>query len=367
MAAELLLNTWIDANLLLGLFVLLWIPVRRLLPLKGLRLAFIGQARALELVIVAVLLASVLPSLVSGLSVFETPTVSDMLLANFLSGNIDMSAVRFEALLGLRERLVEAFLLQDALWAQMLLAVLATGGVVHAIRFGRASLRLRGIVKRSHPWRRFGRLRLVISEEVRVPFSTCGLRNRYVILPVEVLAHNRDLHYALAHEFQHLRQFDLAYEIGLEALKPLFFLNPAFAVMCRQLRELREMSCDQQVAMRPHLDRSGYCRSLIRANERACRHGTVFFPVGPVVALVGAGDGSVLNSQLGRRIFALTDCPSSTGGQRTWRLIGLALCILLLSGAVVMRSSSGWSHDRIMLSTIVNLERLGERNATSQE
>ncbi len=42
------------------------------------------------------------------------------------------------------------------------------------------------------------------------------------------LARRTNLAVSLAHEFQHLRQGDIEWEILLEAIKPIFFLNPAF-------------------------------------------------------------------------------------------------------------------------------------------
>lgn len=363
MTAEFLLNAWIDANLMLGAFLILWLAASRLMSASGLDAAVIGQARALEWLCLVLVAAPFLSRGLAGVDMAAVPNVSDMLVAHYLHGNLDVSAGDFEAMLGIREDLVASFLAQQSPWAVALLAGLSVGAAYHAGTLLLGWVRLRGLVKRAHVWRRFGRLQLVVSSEVRVPFSTCGLRNRYVVLPSDLLGNDRDIHFALAHEFQHLRRHDLAFEVAIEALRPLFFWNPAFRILCRQLRDLRELSCDQAIAIRRPASLRGYCNSLIRASERARSPETVFVPAAPVVAFVGAGSGSALDSRLGRRILALTEGPPSTIGHSGWKLVCLALCAALLVGAVVMRAPSGWSHDRIMLSTIVNLERLNERNA----
>ncbi len=78
----------------------------------------------------------------------------------------------------------------------------------------------------------------------------------------------------LAHEFQHLRQGDIEWEILLEALKPIFFLNPAFHAWKRQVEKLRELSCDSQVLTR---GRIGVCDYWIfkvkrKATVKSCKY-----------------------------------------------------------------------------------------------
>ena len=362
MAADNLLNAWIDTNLLLCLLAALWLPTRRLLAPFQWGRALVGQSQALNLVFAAVLLAPILVRVFTSNAAVPL-NLSDMLVAFYLDGNVEMSASRFEALLGLRHQLVDTFLDQQALWARLFLALLVAGVAVGVLRFALAILGLRRCLQRAHPWRKFGRLHLVISGEARTPFSACGLWSRYIVLPADLLGHGPDMRFTLAHEFQHLRKSDLAQEIAVELLRPLFVWNPAFHICCRQMRELREMACDQAVAQRRPAELGGYCRSLIRASERA-RNGRQFFmPVGPAVAFVGSGQGSARESQLGLRILSLTSAVAPGAGRTAWKVVGLLLCVALVMGAVLLRSPSGWSHDRIMLSTIVNLERLDERNA----
>ncbi|NDR56735.1 M56 family metallopeptidase [Aliiruegeria sabulilitoris] len=363
MAAEGILNAWIDANILLLVLVAAWLPLRRVLAQGWLGQALMGQARAMEWIFISVVVAPFLARLVSSPAAGQF-NLSDLLVAQYLDGNVEMSATQFETLLGLRADLTDAFLLQQAPWAQGLLVLLLLGLLVSVARLGLAVLRLRRMLNRAHVWRRFGRLELLISDDANVPFSTCGLRRRFVVLPSDAVAHGQDLHFTLAHEFQHLRQADLLHEFAVEALRPFFFWNPAFHICSRQLRELREMACDQALTLRRPVELGGYCRSLIRACGRARADGALFIPVGPAVGFVDSRHGTALNSQLGRRIVALTGRTPSPLGQKTWKAIGLLLCALLALGAVLMRSPTGWSHDRIMLSTIVNLERLDARNAS---
>ncbi|SDK24921.1 M56 family metallopeptidase [Aliiruegeria lutimaris] len=366
MAVEDILNAWIDANILLLVLVAVWLPMRRAFARGRFGQALMGQARAMEWIFIAVIVAPFVARLVSAPEAGHL-NFSDILLAQYLNGNVEMSASRFESLLGLRTEMTDAFLLQRVPWTQGVLALLLLGLVLSVARLCLAALKLRRVLKNAHPWRRFGRLELLISDETSVPFSTCGLRRRFVVLPAATLAHGRDLHFTLSHEFQHLRQLDLLHEFAAEALRPFFFWNPAFHLCSRQMRELREMACDQAMALRRPDELGGYCRSLIRACGRARAERTIFAPLGPAVGFVETRRDTALNSQLGRRIVALTGHTPSPAGQQIWKAIGLLLCLLLAVGAVLMRSPTGWSHDRIMLSTIVNLERLGQRNASQPQ
>ena len=74
----------------------------------------------------------------------------------------------------------------------------------------------------------------------------------------------------------------------------------------------------------------------------------------------------ISTSMLRLRILALTGYDGRTDGSRLiYLLFMVPLITFVMISAVMMRSPADWSHDRLMLSTIVNLERLETRNSNN--
>ncbi len=254
---------------------------------------------------------------------------------------------------------------QTLLW---LLGGLALGFVIFAARLLASVLKLRREIEESFIWRRFGQLDLRLSDRAAVPFSTRSLRRRIVVLPTSMLAEPDDMRIALGHELQHLRQRDVDWEIALELLRPLFFWNPAFYLWKRQVEELRELSCDRQVLQRKGYDVAAYCQCLLRVCHNSLKRKRLFALRGPVVALVQTENrlfGQRSAQVLRHRMVALIEGKAE---HRPRALAGLMLAPLVgltILAAVAIQQPGDWSHDRLMLSTIINLERLESMNASS--
>ncbi|MDN3720689.1 M56 family metallopeptidase [Roseibium salinum] len=92
-----------------------------------------------------------------------------------------------------------------------------------------------------------------------------------MVIPSDLLAEPDDLRLVLKHEFQHLRQGDVAWEVGLELLRPFFFWNPFFYYWKSEVERLRELACDQKVAEDAHVDLRSYCLCLLRAAQAGLR------------------------------------------------------------------------------------------------
>jgi beta-lactamase regulating signal transducer with metallopeptidase domain len=172
-----------------------------------------------------------------------------------------------------------------------------------------------------------------------------------------------DMGIALAHELQHLRQSDTGWEIGLELLRPLFFWNPVFSLWKRQMESLRELACDQQLLARGRTAPRAYADCLLRVCAASLGAGPQGRSVAVTVPLVlAASPGNHRRAAaLEARLTALLDA----GVPQPRRWVGaLALSVLLFGlsiAAVGVQRQGGWSQDRLMLATIVNLERLDQR------
>ncbi|MFV1486089.1 MULTISPECIES: M56 family metallopeptidase [unclassified Phaeobacter] len=365
MNAESFLNAYIDLNLLLLAGTVLWLALRAMLARSRLGPAFRPQLRLLNGM---TLLLTVSPILVVALTTYvvsQPPTLSDMLVAQYLQGNVNMSATRFESILGLREDLVRALMAQTSLWAQLAIAALIVGALLSLAQLGLAVLRLRAGLRQAYIWKRLGRIEIRISDRSTVAFSTRGLFTRYVVLPSALVTNPSDLRLSVAHELQHFRQWDVECEFLLEALRPFLFWNPAYHLWRREVQMLREFACDQALMTRGQRDIRAYCECLIRACTLAARDPIRFVQRSPSVALVDRRELR-RGATLARRIDVVTAAQQPQDPHMFgWMLVSTMLATGVIATALLMQRPGDWSHDRIMLSTIVNLERMAHRNAVT--
>ncbi len=361
MQTDALLNAYIDLNILLLAGALLWLALRSGLARTRLGKAYRPQLRLLNAVTLLLALSPLLVLALTRVLAHPSPNLSDLLVAQYLQGNVGMSAVRFEGLLGLREDFVRTLLNGQAPWARLLVLGFATGSLICFFQLAISVVRLRKSLTRSFPWKRIGRTRLLLSDEARVAYSTRGIWARYVVLPTSLLEHPKDLRLSVAHELQHFRQRDIECEFLLSALRPLLFWNPAFYLWRREVRLLREFACDQALKSRPGFDLRGYCECLIRACAKASRDPVLFARRSPTVALVDRRETRRGSSALARRLRAVTAPQPHSTDTFGWTLVSGLLVAAVIMTALLLQRPADWSHDRIMLSTIVNLERMASR------
>ncbi|NIZ15111.1 M56 family metallopeptidase [Phaeobacter sp. HF9A] len=363
MKADALLNTYIDLNLLVLAGALLWLAARAGLRRTSLATAYGPQLRLLNGMTVLLAATPVLVLLLHLSGLGHAPTLSDVLVSQYLQGNVNMSATHFESLIGLREDLVRDISGGSTTWSQIVAALLISGAALSALLLGAAILRLRRALAAAYLWKRIGRVDLLLSDDTAVAYSTRGLWRRYVVLPTALLADPRDLRVTLAHELQHFRQKDVEIAFLMECLRPLLFWNPAYYLWRRDMRMVREFACDQTLGAQGRFDLRSYCECLIRASERARETPIFLSSRSPSVALLNRRE---IHSAplLARRIIAATELPPQGRQGLLWTGIsGLIACAVVITAFLIQRPSD-WSHDRIMLSTIVNLERMAQRGSS---
>lgn len=375
-----LFDIYVDLNITLAITALLWLTAKLLMGRFADRLAFtvqLGLLNGLFAIIIAspaivaayqhLLAANVVPA---GLSV----NLTDYAVSQYLRGGIALPAQDFQSLLGLRGRMTENILTMAPGFGAGAVLFLAAGFSYFGFRLIVGLVRLNRMLSACHMWRRNGRVQLLLSDRALVPFTARGLIRHYVVIPSDLLAEPEDLRLVLKHEFQHLRQGDAAWEIGLELLRPFFFWNPFFYFWKSEVERLRELACDQKVAEDAHVDLRSYCMCLLRAaqaglrkrQEQISRDNTSGVAA---VALLEVHEKLLRRSpalKLRRRVEALME-PSRV--RPHWGLTGLAILpmvgIIFLT-ALSIQKSADWSQDRLMLSAIVNLERLQVINTFGQ-
>ncbi|MEM9426720.1 MAG: M56 family metallopeptidase [Pseudomonadota bacterium] len=372
-AGEALLDAFINANILFVICFAIWLAVRTGMQYLGLKHAYGTQLKLLKVLFLAIAFAPFIAAAFramqsSGVAPPMNINLSDAVVAYYLNGGFQMESSKFEALVLMRDNFVLSLLNADGLAAQAVIALFLTGFAVGVLRLTMSVLCLWRIVTASYAWRNFGRIKLRLSDRTLVPFSTRGFRNYYVVIPSHMLSEADELKVAIAHELQHVRQGDLEWEVLLEALKPMFFLNPAYHAWKRQVEHLRELNCDTQVLLNGRIDVRSYCETLLSVCQKTLRRDRAFVLAVPKVTLVTADRSSVFDkkrSLLEHRIHSALESKRT----RFQRLLFVAISVPLLAATTLttlaIQSPGDWSHDRLMLSTVVNLDRLDEINRLS--
>lgn len=372
-AGEAMLDAFINANILFGVCFVLWLVVRTAMHHSGLRHAYDTQLKLMKVVFLTVACAPVIAAAYhamqnSGLARDMNINLSDAVVAYYLNGGFQMEASKFEALVHLRDSFVLQILNADGFVARAVITVFLAGMAVGLLRLALSVSCLWRIVAASYTWRDFGRVKMRLSDRTLVPFSTRGFRNYYVVVPSQMLSETAELKVAIAHELQHIRQGDLEWEVILEALKPIFFLNPAYHALKRQVEHLRELNCDHQILLSGRIDVRSYCETLLSVCQRTLHRDRAFVLAVPKVTLVTADRSSLSEA---KSSFLEQRITSALNSKRTrfQRLLFVAISVPLLAATTLttlaIQSPGDWSHDRLMLSTVVNLDRLNEINKLS--
>ncbi|NOD63784.1 MULTISPECIES: M56 family metallopeptidase [unclassified Ruegeria] len=355
------LDAYIELNIVLALSAAIWLMARVALTRTTLRHGYVAQLRALKVLCVCILISPFLALGVSSLAAHAWPggavALGDIAVAAYLRGDIAMPAVQFEALLNTRERWVDLALSGQQPVFISLAALFAVVAVVYAVRAFRDAVMIRQTVRSSFLWRKSAKVDIRLSDRITVPFAVRGLRRRHVVLPSHLLDTPRELRFALAHEFQHIRAGDVEWELGFELLRPLLFWNPAYLMLKYQFGRLRELACDQSVVARKRIDAREYTTCLLDYCARTLSTRN------PRVLNVAFVTGGKAKRVLRQRVIALTDAqPAEAPLPALFLGMSLTFAILLALGAASIQQTQDWSHDRLMLSTVVNLERLQARN-----
>jgi murein DD-endopeptidase MepM/ murein hydrolase activator NlpD len=117
------------------------------------------------------------------------------------------------------------------------------------------------------------RVRLVTSDELRVPF-TCGTIRPALFLPRAVLDSREAglVESVLAHELAHVRRWDDLVLRGKLLVASLYFFNPLAWLSVRKMQEESERSCDDIVLSTGRLSARTYGRGIVAVLRLGLRH-----------------------------------------------------------------------------------------------
>ncbi len=351
------LDLAVDANVVLLLAFGLWALAQWGIVRSPLRRHYGLQLRLLRSVLVLVVLSPILSigAILASQTLWPNApiTVSDAAVAAYLRGDIAMPAMEFEALLNTRSRIFDTILSGDVAWMNAALLMVLIGSLVLVAQTVSRALKVHRTVSNAYVWRRSKSTDIRLSDTVRVPFAARGLFRRHVVLPSSLLMQPEKLRIVMAHEFEHLRQNDVEWELLFEILRPVLYLNPAFLLWKRAFERLREFNCDQAVLESARVSPKAYAQCLLSFCERSVTPGSArTFNV----AFIRTGSSSARNA-LEARIMALRDGRNKTGGTFVFASILAVLAVGIVLSAASVRNPGDWSQDRLTLSMIVNIDR----------
>jgi beta-lactamase regulating signal transducer with metallopeptidase domain len=238
--------------------------------------------------------------------------------------------------------------------ARVVGGLFALGLVMMLIKAGREIRILAATLSNAHSLRGSGllgrrrlrhRVQVLVSDRVRVPFSFWLPGCSLVVVPEELIFQPRHLRMALRHEAQHHRQGDTRTVWVCQAVRALFYWNPAARNLIRQILELQEFACDEAIVARSQSCTDDYCGCLVWVAQTALetRPG--------VISIAMAGRNPKL---LARRIEVLQErsfrvCNSWVG--RSTAVLGLALLtsVSLAFNAPVADRRIEWSDAQHMV------------------
>lgn len=364
MFLEKLFDYLIDANVFVLVAACTFLCVEVCLSGFGYRKSY---ATRLWLLTASLMVAASLPliSYVASLAQLPaSPHVSDILIAQYLKGNLTISAVNFDSLLSARTATLQAIHSGSNIWVTAGVAAIVAAMIARMVYILISMARVAKVIRDGHCVRNTKNVRIVVSSETDVPFSTRGIGKYYVVVPQSLLEDGKTLAIAIGHEFQHIRHKDVTVEFLLAVVSPFFIFNPGYWLLSKKLRKLREHTCDIEFLERSHHGTRAYAKALLKVAKQASktrrlnRVGSLAVPfVGRRLLLE-----SSTKSSLAARIMVLAD--GNCGKPHKAFLAALLVMVagMMFVGAAAFKPSTGWSHDRIMISSVANLERLNSRN-----
>lgn len=161
---------------------------------------------------------------------------------------------------------------------------------------------------------------LLISPLINSPMTT-GILKPIVYLPAGLLSGftSDELDAIFLHELMHIKRHDYVLVLLLSTLETVFFFNPFFRLMSRDLRKEMEFACDEGAIH--HQNKIIYARSLLRLQENE------FQTLTPALGLKGN------NGEFRERIERIIQKPKTSVKPLFGILPVVALATILLSAS----------------------------------
>lgn len=169
-----------------------------------------------------------------------------------------------------------------------------------SIRLARDLMRLRSILDKSISIRHLGKVKIQVSDEIKIPFSTIVGSGASIVLPMDVVTRPKDMSIIIRHEVHHHRNGDTWWILWMEVLSCLFAWNPFIYFWKKQITEIQEFACDEKLISQMRVSMREYGQCLVQVAENA--RGRYSMQVGTTCMGAGPKGSQQLKSFLRRRI-----------------------------------------------------------------
>jgi len=315
----------------------------------------------------AAALPIILTPFISSLSSAISVNATELLVAQYLKGNIALSATQVAEVLSAKNSLVDNLINASTLLSILVLAVFAVAAFLRAAYIILNVIKIKHLLINAQKVHQSGRVTMWQSTVTEIPFSTRGLLGYHIVMPASMMHNKRAVRIALGHESQHIRQHDVDWEALLSLISPLFVLNPAFWCLSDRIRRFREYSCDAALIRQKRFDAKEYCLLLlsIATRESSSNRSSALATSVPFWGREGILNRSN-HSALRQRVVALASNNEASQHSGIMRYVSIMPAMILVALMTLMIAFSSkpadWSHDRLMLSAVINLERLNRIN-----
>lgn len=176
--------------------------------------------------------------------------------------------------------LLSPFALLDRISVQitmLLMSFLVIGVLFGLSKILMELLHLRLLMNRSNTLKKIGRLEVLYSEEVEIPFAAGLFWKKYIVLPARLLLSRTDLNIVLKHEIQHIRSRDLSWLLFVRLIQVFCFWNPAVKILKELLQEQQEIACDESLTGSGKVAKKLYAKCLqnVVSNVAECRYSLI--------------------------------------------------------------------------------------------
>lgn len=312
LTATTILKCYLQINLLLIASYLIYRACRAGMSALQVRTRYLALTRATQVLLVASL---VIPIIFSLLPERSLPRIHFEAVRPLPETSVRKDRLRHDRVKAMVPK-VEEVVEREGVTVQHLLALLKAGvtGATHPailvllllgcfammIRLAVNHLRLRQLIADGIVIRQLGRVVIVVSDSLAVPFSALVGTRAVVVVPSRILANARDFRITLRHELQHHRHGDTAWALLFELGVCVFFANPAIYLWKKQVTELQEFSCDEALIGQRGVSLRDYGSCLISVAEAALGNRQLF--VGTACMAAASGNSRYAKSFLRRRI-----------------------------------------------------------------
>lgn len=208
------------------------------------------------------------------------------------------------------------------------------------------------ITQKSYLIKKLGRVHILVSDTIQVPFSYWIPGRANVILPSSLIEQRENYKIAIAHEIQHHRQGDTRWVYVMWGLRLICIFNPIIHFWNRWITEIQEFACDEALVDRRKVESQAYARCLVQVAQSALNQKRVPVCATGLLLLVEC-------NFLKRRIEKMLFKSSHKTGRSISVLVGILITTVM---GVTTYASNGLIQDRRL--TLAQANAMATRTQT---